>query len=58
MSEAGIEPATPSLEGSCSIRLSYSPALETIFEETYLFIVNGRGTRFIKDGVESRYRVY
>ena len=23
--EAGIEPATPSLEGSCSIRLSYSP---------------------------------
>ncbi len=24
--EAGIEPATPSLEGSCSIRLSYSPA--------------------------------
>ena len=25
VSEAGIEPATPSLEGSCSIRLSYSP---------------------------------
>lgn len=24
--EAGIEPATPSLEGSCSIQLSYSPA--------------------------------
>jgi hypothetical protein len=23
--EAGIEPATPSLEGSCSIQLSYSP---------------------------------
>ena len=24
--EAGIEPTTPSLEGSCSIQLSYSPA--------------------------------
>src|SRR5208337_3059274 len=24
--ETGIEPVTPSLEGSCSIRLSYSPA--------------------------------
>jgi hypothetical protein len=23
--EAGIEPTTPSLEGSCSIQLSYSP---------------------------------
>ena len=25
--EAGIEPATPSLEGSCSIQLSYSPVV-------------------------------
>jgi integrase len=25
--EAGIEPTTPGLEGRCSIRLSYSPAL-------------------------------
>ncbi len=25
--EAGIEPATPDLEGPCSIQLSYSPAL-------------------------------
>jgi hypothetical protein len=24
--EAGIEPATPDLEGPCSIQLSYSPA--------------------------------
>jgi hypothetical protein len=26
--EAGIEPTTPSLEGSCSIQLSYSPTLD------------------------------
>ena len=25
--EAGLEPATPGLEGRCSIQLSYSPAL-------------------------------
>ena len=28
--EAGIEPTTPGLEGRCSIRLSYSPALSSL----------------------------
>ena len=28
--EAGIEPTTPSLEGSCSIQLSYSPACASL----------------------------
>ena len=30
--EAGIEPTTPSLEGSCSIQLSYSPGVRRTSE--------------------------
>jgi hypothetical protein len=29
--EAGLEPATPDLEGRCSIQLSYSPALDSFY---------------------------
>ena len=37
--EAGIEPTTPSLEGSCSIQLSYSPCA------SFLIVAGMSGTR-------------